>query len=116
MPQLIARLRVPQLRVLQVLSQGGAMSRQRICQLVGFSDTSGTMSYMLHGKKVSKANPIPFPGLLELGMLCRDELDIDGVSEIVYRITKKGREALAEQGGELPELRDKSLCTNRRYS
>jgi hypothetical protein len=110
------KLRLPQIRVLRSLAEGQLLTRNKICRAAGFSTGSGTLNYALNGMKVSKANPRPHPGLVELGLITKIDLDIDGVVEVGYRITEEGLAALEEYGvAALPPTRDKEVSTNRRY-
>ena len=111
----IPKLRTPQLRVLAALRDGAILSRTRINQAAGFSEGSGTLNYALNGMKVSKANPRPHPGLMELGLVEKLLLDIDGLEEQCYRITGLGLAVLVTDGRELGALRSKEVSTNKRY-
>lgn len=108
------RLRGGQVRVLQALSGGRVLTRDKLRAEIGLSPISGTLSYLLNGMKVSKANPKGHPGLVELGMVTRITLDIDGIEEVCYRITPTGEEALLH-APDPPPIGDQSKNVNRRY-
>jgi len=115
------KLRLPQLRALAVLAGAGTglLTRSKISDRAGFAPNTGTLNYALNGMKLSKGNPRPHPGLVELGLVSKDILELDGgVTEEVYCITPVGTAALEAwlaEFGELPPLRDRRTSTNNRY-
>lgn len=119
------KVRVPQLRVLRALDDGTddppALVRQVICERAGFSPISGTINSCMNGVpdgSSSVQGRAGRPGLIELGMVAKEMMNVDGAEELAFRITPLGRAALAAQLaelGELPEPRDKTTSTNRRY-
>lgn len=111
----IPRLRSHQLRILQVLGTEDALGRNGICTRIGWSATSGTFTNAMNGVKEGSSTGGAHPGLVRLGLVEKVELDIDGLVELVYRITEQGREALRLHGDELPDMRDKTISTNKRY-
>lgn len=104
-----------QLRVLRALATGDALNRPKLCQAAGFSPTSGTITNALNGIRPGSSTGSPRLGLVQMGLVERLELDIDGAMEVAFVITAAGRQALADRGEELPPLRDKDLSTNNRY-
>jgi hypothetical protein len=109
-------LRIPQLRILRVLGEGGSLTRAKINQRCGFSEQSGTIVSAMNGVREGSSSGAARPGLLALGLVVKEDLDIDGVVEMSYIITSKGREALELHAGiKLPEMRNKDSTTNKRY-
>lgn len=121
-------LRVTQARVLAVLypeypedsvSEWPVFTRAQLCKCVGFKPTSGSLTRVMNGIRVTNmTSGPPHPGLVELGMVEILEIDIDGVTEINYRITHAGVvefQRYVEIHGELPPLKDAALCINDRY-
>jgi hypothetical protein len=113
-------LRLPQIRVLQVLAECPQAFRTvaRIAERAGISPKSATTGQALRGVRPGSKYVKPRPGLVDLGLVERVVLDIDGLEEIDYRITPAGLAAMAEieqSGRPIPPLRDKSLCVNQRY-
>jgi hypothetical protein len=119
----LVALRVPQLRILEVLNgedpdNPPLLSRVKICQRAGFSEISGTITSALNGVPPNSSSGPARPGLVELGMVTKETIDVDGEEELVFRITPAGRAALAaffDAGGTLPKHRDKKSSTNLRY-
>lgn len=113
------KLRLPQLRVLAILADGSPLlTRSKIAEKAGFSAVSGTVTRVLNGVKQGSSSGAARPGLMELGMLVKVELDIDGVTEVGYQITEAGREALRKYQrihNQLPPLRRSDISTNKRY-
>lgn len=90
------KLRKPQIAILQVLPKRGWLSRREIakradmqqntlCPMLGSKDPDARAKAEIRGKCTS---------LLTLGYVQIDEVDVDGVIEIVYRITTTGQTAL----------------------
>lgn len=94
------------------------MTKPALSEAAGFSVGSGTINSSINGVPENSSSGKARPGLLEMKLVRRIDLDVDGQSELVYVITEAGREALrawmAERGG-LPPMRDKTISTNRRY-
>jgi hypothetical protein len=110
-------LRVPQIRVLQVLAAAlGPITRTRITERCGYkwptivadslgpSDPSKRQAfYESRSKKTSIGTP-----LFALGYAREVVVDVDGVSELGIEITPEGRTALAEalkKVGDLPPIK-----------
>ena len=116
-------LKIPQARLLSVLAQGGVASRQRLAERCGFSVVSGTVTRILNGLREGSSSGAAHAGLIALGFVEQLELRMDGVSEMdgasetVYRITRRGRIELALwlERNELPPMRDAKASTNKRY-
>ena len=113
-------LKIPQARVLAVLAEGGAaLTRAKLSNAAGFSEVSGTVTRVLNGLREGSSSGSAHLGLVGLGYVERLDLDIDGVTEVAYRITDSGQAALdrfAEaNGGRLPKMKDAGRATNKRY-
>lgn len=112
-------LRLPQIRVLHVLSKAkGPLSRTAI------SEKCGNKTTVVVGRAVGYSDPAkrkafeqtkdgggepgnPCPSLLTLGYVTEKELDVDGAKETVIELTAKGRKAFQQLGKvSLPALRD----------
>jgi hypothetical protein len=115
-----ADLRLPQLRVLQVLAEAkGPITRARIASRMGYqwptsvNDAIGSSDpqYRARGVRIAgeKTVSIGTP-LLDLGCVSEVEVDVDGIKELGVLITDVGRQALADglkkYGGTLPALRN----------
>lgn len=110
-------LRIPQMRVLQVLFQArGPLSRVEI------SKRCGNKTTVVVGRAIGYSDPDkrtvfeqttdgggspgnPCPSLLTLGYVTEAELDVDGVKETAVSLTPTGRVA-ASRLPKLPPLRD----------
>src|SRR6516225_7113430 len=114
------KLRLPQIRILRVLSVGTpapALTRAKLCERIGISAISGTITAALNGRDSYGAS---VTGLVPGGLVSKEELKVpeDGINDTVYEITDRGRKALAgyaEAHKRLPKLREKDLSINRRY-
>ena len=109
------KIRLPQIRALQALKSGELMTQVKICRACGFSEKSGTIRSIINGVPEGSSSGPARPGLVTLGLVDRVELDIEGVLEVVYRITDRGLARLEQEDRQLPPLRDKDISTNRRY-
>lgn len=121
------RLRVPQARILMALMPDKpdgspidwpVLSRALLGVRAGYTSTSGTVTRALKGIDPGSSSGPPYLGLLALGFLLEEELDVDGLTEVNYQITEAGVRACTEfieQNGALPAPRDVSSCTNKRY-
>lgn len=116
------RLRLPQIRVLKVLAgseedDSPMLNRAKLSERAGFSPISGTINSCLRGVPHGSSSGPARPGLLTLGYVQTFELDINGIPELVYQITEKGKEALEAVLSEvkIPKMRDKVMSTNSRY-
>lgn len=107
-------LRLPQIRVLNVLAKkGSALSRSKISQLCGNKTT------VVVGRAVGYSDPVKrkafestkdggfTKSLLSLGYVREIELDIDGAKETAIEITASGKKAFDKAGvTKMPALRD----------
>lgn len=122
------KINIPQARVLSVLmparpedppTEWPFITRGRLQELAGFTVKSGGLTRVLNGIRAgNRTSGTPHPGLIERGLIAVEMLDIDGLTEYNYRITATGIQALKNyfaRGGKLPEKRDASTYTNRRY-
>ncbi len=113
-------LRLPEARVLAVLQPTSPadpvtswplLTRARLSTSAGYTETSGTVTRALNG-----SHKRGHPGLLALGLVVEEVLDIDGVSEVNYLATAAGvaayRAYAAAHGGEMPEVKDAATCVN----
>lgn len=127
--QLIPTLRVPQARILRALmpvdprdlqDEWPLLTRGVMAIRAGYSPISGTVSKALLGiKESNKTSGDPHPGIVQLKLVETTELNIDGVIETNYRITKLGIRAFQRfvaEGGKLPPVREPSVHTNQRYA
>ncbi len=115
------KLRTPQARILAVLAYEDCppLIKSALAEAAGFTAKSGTINSSLNGIPEGSSSGKPTLGLIEMGYVLRSPLDIDGIQEVVYSITEKGRGALAQwmsDNGGLPKMRDKKISTNRRYT
>lgn len=100
-------LTLPQVRVLRAVA-GGPLTRQAVCRKAGFAAGSGTLGVALRGRGGI--------GLIDAGMITRSMLDVEnGLVEVSYAITAKGKRALAKAAKRLPKIKSKLTCTNLRY-
>lgn len=108
-------LRLPQVRVLKALEGGGILTRTKMCERAGLSPISGTIWRALNGLKEGSSSGPPQLGLLALGYVEEHKIEVEeGMTEIAYRITSAGREAL-KQVDDAPAVRDGKSSTNHRY-
>ena len=95
------------------------LTRTQLNKRAGFTAKSGSITRALNGiRATNKTSGVPHPGLVELGMIEVTTLDIDGMEEDNYRITKRGIEALlafVARGGKIPPVKDPIIYTNLRY-
>src|SRR5579863_7294957 len=121
-------LRVPQARVLQLLipenvdsywTEWPVVCRSELGVRAGYTGRSGSITRVMNGIREGSSSGDPHKGLLALGYVEEDVLDIEGTKEVNYRATLAGVRAyeayLAACGGELPEVKDAATCTNDRY-
>lgn len=109
------KLRVPQIRVLRTLTDGSLLTRSKINDRAGISQVSGTVWRALNGLKEGSSSGAPHLGLLALGYVEEHRIDVDGVEETGYMITKAGKDALRDVD-DPPQMRDRVASTNKRYS
>jgi hypothetical protein len=113
------QVNIAQIRVLKALAGGGSLSRSKLRDRAGFSPISGTITCALNGIRVGSSTGKSRPGLVDQGLVTKTDLDIDGLTETVYRITELGKQLLVNRGyanKELPPLRDAAGSTNHRYN
>lgn len=113
-------LKIPQARILAVLANGippPALTRPKLAVRAGFSPISGSVTRVLNGIREGSSSGAAHPGLIELGLIATEVIDVDGVEEQVYSITDAGRAALAcwLDFNDLPKMRDSVASTNKRY-
>lgn len=109
-------LRVPQVRVLRALARGAVLSRPALGERAGYTAISGTITRALNGLREGSSSGPAHPGLLAMGYIEEIVVPLDGgVTELCYRITPAGREALEVLDGEPPDLRPREACINKRY-
>lgn len=106
------KLRTHQIRVLRMIGQcAGALSRPKIADFCHISPTLVSRALGLEDKEKREHfeqhdKYVGYPSLITLGMVERLELDIEGIREIAYRLSAKGRKALEETKDEvLPPLK-----------
>ncbi len=121
------RLRVPQARVLRSLLPASAndpisewplLTRAAMAIRAGYTPASGSITRALIGIHEGSSSGDAHLGLLPLGYVTGIEINVDGIKEINYRITRDGIDALREYllaGGTLPPLKDAVKHTNKRY-
>lgn len=120
-------LRTPQARVLSALSPPRpdrpprlwpALTRALLAAAAGYTPVSGTVTRALNGIRSGSTSGDEHPGLLALGYVVAEEVDVDGASEVNYRATPAGVAALRawlDARGSIPPVRDAVACTNDRY-
>ncbi len=131
-PVPMVKLRKPWLYLLEALAPPPAydalmykvdwpvITRAWLGVLAGYTAISGTVTRALNGIREgnNKSGP-PHLGILGLGYVEEIVLDIDGVSEINYRITTAGiavyRDHIARYGPLDRKPKDKEGCINTRY-
>jgi hypothetical protein len=118
--------RIPHMRVLRALMPDKItapsftwplLTRVGLSEATGYAPTSGTITRILHGMKKGMGRGGPHAGLLGLGHVQEVLLNIDGVTEVSYRITIAGVHAyrtFVRSGGDLPDVKDAISCTNKR--
>jgi hypothetical protein len=123
------KLRIPQARLLRALMPPDqsappidwpVLDRAALGVQAGYTAISGSVSRALAGIHAgNKTSGDPHPGVLQLGLVEEMRLDVDGLTEVNYRITESGVRAyqsFLSGGGKLPPLKPAGLCTNRRYA
>lgn len=125
------KLTVPQLRVLRLLMPPDpsqpkydwpCATRAGIQKTVGATERSGLTTTVLRGRGAAaghKGTGGSSVRLLTTGLVETVVVEIEeGIKETSYRITEVGIEEyrkFVESGGELPPLRSREDCVNRRY-
>lgn len=121
------KLNVPQVRVLVALLPDdgsnepplGTMPRALLAESAGFVPTSGTMSKVLNGiQNPNSSTGKKHDGLLQFKYIEKVMVDLDGIAVDSYRITREGIAAARSwlSQNTLPEKRDETLSTNKRYA
>lgn len=121
-------LRIPQARVLKALAPPDGqpewawptLPRFELAEAAGFVPTTGTINRVLNGVPPGSSSGASHPGLLELGLIKKTALVLDGgIVEANYQITAAGIAALkrflAKHKGVVPKARTKESCINSRY-
>lgn len=123
----LPELRVPQARVLSILQPESidtpavdwpVLTWAMLSRLTGYSQRSGTVNRALNGIPCTCRTGEAHEGLLGMGMVVERVLDIEGMEEVNYRATEKGvraYQAFVVRHGELPAVREKTGCVNKRY-
>lgn len=113
--KIMEKLRLPQIRALKALKEYGTLSRNGLSEKCGLSTLSGTITRVLHGLREGSSSGPAHPGLLTLGLIRENVVELDNeITELWYDITPKGLAALAE-AGDVPEPRSRESSTNKRY-
>lgn len=124
---LLVQLRTPQARVLQALMpidltepphEWPILRRGEMAVRAGYTAISGTITRVLNGIKAGSSSGDPHQGLLELGYIDIIKIDVDGISEVYYRINPVGASVYINYTAinrQLPPLKDRTACTNIRY-
>ncbi len=124
MPPIVKKgmLKRPQLRVLKALigERGEAnpmYCRAELAEKANYTELSGTLWRALNGLREGSSSGAAHPGLLQMGMVARHDINIDGYKDTLYEITEKGVRAFWEYcpDGMLPEVRNRAVCVNKRY-
>lgn len=121
-------LRIPQARLLQVLMpaypedppcEWPLVTRTMLGMRAGYTAISGTVTRALNGiRATNRTSGDPHPGIIERGFIEVVTVNVEGVNEVNYRITKEGIQVFQEflsHGGSIPPVKDAQLCVNDRY-
>ncbi len=121
-------LRIPQARLLSALmpkypedppSEWPLITRVQLAIRAGYSVISGSVTRALNGiHETNTTSGDPHLGIVGKGMVELITVDVEGVSEVNYRITHAGIRAFQlflTSGRKIPPVRDASLCVNDRY-
>lgn len=121
-------LRLPQARVLRALlpndhndppSEWPLLTKTALGIRAGYSAISGSVTRALNGIKEGSSSGDPHKGLLDMKLCEVVVINVEGLQEDNYRITREGIRALFQfilDGGKLPPVREPSVHTNHRYS
>lgn len=121
-------LRTPQARALSVLmpddqslpeSEWSAFGKAQLQERMGLTPLSGTLTRVLNGIREGSSSGDPHPGLLARGLVVEIPIDVEGVSLVLYQITRAGVEAYEKhvrEHGKLPTMRSREASTNLRYT
>jgi len=121
-------LRTPQARVLAALMpariddppiEWPLLTRAQLGVRAGYTSLSGTITRALNGIRPGSSSGDAHLGLIARGLVEEQSVDVDGVTELNYRITAAGICEYSAYtlitGSQLPALKDPSSCTNDRY-
>lgn len=121
-------LKIPQARILSSLmpthpdyppSEWPLITRSQLCIRAGYTTISGTVTRVLNGIRPGNTTTgTPHPGLIERGMIEVVMVDVEGLKEKNYRITRLGIRAFQNfiiSGRKMPKVKDASAHTNDRY-
>lgn len=121
-------LKIPQARVLYALmpiypddppGEWPLITRNELCHRAGFTTLSGTVTRVLNGiRPGNKTTGKPHPGLIERGLMECVIVEVEGVKEKNYKITRTGIKAMQEfmiAGRTLPNVRPRGICINDRF-
>lgn len=120
-------LRIPQARLLQALMPADTsdpifewplITRATLAIRAGYTPISGSVTRALNGIYPGSSSGDPHLGVIALEYVEIVKIDVEGISEINYRITPNGIEAFQKfiaNGGKIPAVRNASKCTNDRY-
>ncbi len=124
-PEPKVELKVPQARVLTVLLPPPKtdpvdyplIHTRVIAGRLGVSAVSETIRRAFRGLKEGSASGTPHKGLLALGYAEEVVLDVDGLSELAYKITDEGIAAITEylKHHTLHPVRSRESSINNRY-
>lgn len=124
---LMPPLRVPQARVLRGLMppcitdppyEWPCLTRIALADRAGYTAISGSVTRALNGIHPGSSSGDPHIGLIGMKYVDVINIDVDGVEEQNYRITQLGIQAYVAflaMGGQLPPVKDASICVNQRY-
>lgn len=103
--------------MLRAIAERGAIARTLLADAAGFSRLSGSVTRALHGLREGSSSGAAHPGLITLGLVVVEQLDLDGVKEETVVVTELGKRVAAALGdAPLPKPRDKAASVNRRYA
>lgn len=117
-------LRKPQARVIRALvpddpssywTEWPIYNRAWLAIKAGFTPISGTVTRALNGIRPGSSSGPPHLGLLALGYVEEESLEVDGVQETYYRATPAGvraYQAYVAGHGPLPPVKDAASATN----
>lgn len=120
-------LRTPQARVLVALvptypndpvSEWPSMTATRIAMVTGISPRSDCIRRALRGLPEGSSSGDAHEGLLARLYVESVKVDVDGVLETYYQMTRAGMHALQNYlaDRQLPQVRPASMCVNKRYN
>lgn len=111
------KLRKSQLRVLELLAKGGVLTKAKIMDKV-FDGNSINLAPIVGASdpadRAKREKAAGYPSLLGLGYVKQHKLDIDGVIEVAYEATPKGKKAVTA-GCQDPRLPAPGTTITREY-